>query len=137
MDIPNTVRDFMARFRSGAVLQPSNCPVRDVLDHIGDKWSSLIVLTLSDRPYRFGELRRAIPDISQRMLTQTLRDLQRDGLVSRHVFPTLPPSVEYRLTPLGVSLLGPLGQLIQWANANHAEIRAARAQFANSDPAAM
>ena len=68
------------------------CPVRDVLDRLGDKWSTLLVITLSQRPHRFGELRRAVPDISQRMLTQTLRDLQRDGLVSRHVFPTLPPS---------------------------------------------
>ncbi|WP_072397522.1 helix-turn-helix domain-containing protein [Hyphomicrobium sp. CS1GBMeth3] len=126
----------MALFRSGAILQPSTCPVRDVLDHIGDKWTTLIVLTLSDRPYRFGELRRAIPDISQRMLTQTLRDLQRDGLVSRHVFPTLPPSVEYRLTPLGTSLLVPLGQLIQWANAHHAEIKAARSRFTSADTAA-
>ncbi|HML44190.1 MAG: helix-turn-helix transcriptional regulator [Hyphomicrobium zavarzinii] len=108
---------------------PAACPVRGVLDRIGDKWSTLIVCVLGERPYRFGELRRAIPDISQRMLTQTLRDLQRDGLVSRHVFPTLPPSVEYRLTPLGQSLLAPLSELIRWADAHHAEIRKARERY--------
>lgn len=83
----------------------SKCPIRDVMDHIGDKWSSLLMVALGTRPHRFGELKRAVPDISQRMLTQTLRDLQRDGLVSRHVFPTQPPSVEYRLTALGESMM--------------------------------
>jgi len=105
------------------------CPIRDVLDQIGDKWSTLFVLILGERPHRFGELRRAIPDISQRMLTQTLRDLQRDGLVNREVFPTVPPSVEYSLTPLGRSLLEPLSHLIRWADANHDAIRAAREEF--------
>lgn len=105
------------------------CPVRDVLDQIGDKWSTLIVIVLAEKPYRFGQLRRAVPDISQRMLTQTLRDLARDGLISRHVFPTQPPSVEYRLTPLGQSLMTPLDALIRWADANHAAIRAARAAY--------
>lgn len=112
------------------------CPIRDVLDQIGDKWSTLFISLLGDRPHRFGELRRAVPDISQRMLTQTLRDLQRDGLVSRHVHPTVPPSVEYRLTPLGCSLLEPLGQLIRWAVANHGEIRAARQEFKQGSLAA-
>ena len=107
----------------------ADCPVRDVLDQIGDKWSTLLVMVLAERPHRFGELRRAVPDISQRMLTQTLRDLQRDGFVSRHVFPTVPPSVEYRLTPLGESLLQPLAQLVDWAGAHHAAIRAARKEF--------
>lgn len=105
------------------------CPVRGVLDRIGDKWSVLIVIRLSERPYRFGELRRAISDISQRMLTQTLRDLQRDGLVDREVFPTNPPSVEYRLTKLGTSLLTPMNTLIEWADRNHPRINAARADF--------
>lgn len=108
---------------------PAQCPVRGVLDRIGDKWSTLMVCVLGQRPYRFGELKRAIPDISQRMLTQTLRELQRDGLVSRHVFPTQPPSVEYRITPLGRSLLAPLQALINWADAHHGDIRAARAAF--------
>jgi DNA-binding HxlR family transcriptional regulator len=111
----------------------SACPVRDVLDQIGDKWSTLFIGILGERPHRFGALRRAVPDISQRMLTKTLRDLQRDGLVSRHVFPTVPPSVEYRLTPLGRSLLEPLDGLIRWANQHHAAIREARADFAQRE----
>lgn len=105
------------------------CPVRGVLDRIGDKWSVLIVLTLAAAPHRFGALRRAVPDISQRMLTQTLRDLERDGLLSRTVHPTKPPSVEYALTPLGESLLVPLLGLVRWADEHHAEILAARARM--------
>jgi DNA-binding HxlR family transcriptional regulator len=105
------------------------CPVRGVLDRIGDKWSTLIIITLTEGPLRFGQLRRAVPDISQRMLTQTLRDLQRDGLISRHVFPTQPPSVEYRLTPMGQSLLEPLAGLVRWAEAHHGAIRGARSAF--------
>jgi DNA-binding HxlR family transcriptional regulator len=112
--------------------RPEACPVRDVLGQIGDKWSTLILVILAERPHRFGEVRRAIPDISQRMLTQTLRDLQRDGLVSRRVFPTTPPSVEYKLTPLGRSLLGPLAGLIRWADKNHPTIRASRTVFDGS-----
>jgi DNA-binding HxlR family transcriptional regulator len=127
------VAEIAASFRTDdeRALDPANCPVRDVLDHVGDKWTSLIVLFLGERPYRFGELRRAVPDISQRMLTQTLRDLQRDGLVNRKVFPTLPPSVEYSLTPLGESLLEPLVGLIRWADKHHGEIRSSRARFAS------
>jgi DNA-binding HxlR family transcriptional regulator len=105
------------------------CPVRQVLDQIGDKWSTLMLLALSEKPYRFGELRRLIPDISQRMLTQTLRDLQRNGLILRTVFPTQPPSVEYRLTPLGESLLAPIDTLVRWAETNYARILAAREHF--------
>lgn len=105
------------------------CPVRNVLDRIGDKWSMLIVMTLTERPLRFGELRRAVPDISQRMLTQTLRELQRDGILSRHVFPTQPPSVEYRLTEIGHSLLEPMAALVHWAETYHSAIRGARADY--------
>jgi DNA-binding HxlR family transcriptional regulator len=110
----------------------SKCPMRDVLDHIGDKWSSLLMVALGCRPHRFGELKRAVPDISQRMLTQTLRDLQRDGLVSRHVFPTLPPSVEYRLTPLGESMMPSLIGLMKWATDHHDQIRRARLAYAEA-----
>jgi DNA-binding HxlR family transcriptional regulator len=106
-----------------------HCPVRDVLDRIGDKWSILVVMTMATRPQRFSELHRAIRDISKRMLTQTLRDLERDGLLSRHVFPTKPPSVEYRLTPLGHSLLEPMAALIDWADRRHSDIHVARARF--------
>jgi DNA-binding HxlR family transcriptional regulator len=108
---------------------PSDCPIRHVLDQIGDKWSTLLLMTLAERAHRFGELRRAVPDISQRMLTQTLRDLQRDGLISRHVHPTVPPSVEYRLTIVGHSLMEPLAALVRWADLNFSAIRAARAAF--------
>ncbi|MGX1099369.1 DNA-binding HxlR family transcriptional regulator [Amorphus sp. MBR-141] len=107
----------------------STCPVRDVLDHIGDKWTSLILLVLADAPLRFSAIRRAVPDISKRMLTQTLRTLERDGLVTRHVFPTKPPSVEYRLSPLGHSVVTPLVALVDWANHHHDDVRAARQRF--------
>jgi DNA-binding HxlR family transcriptional regulator len=107
----------------------SNCPVRDLITQIGGKWSTLLLEALAQKPYRFGELRRMVPDISQRMLTQTLRDLQRDGYVEREVFPTKPPSVEYRMTDLGRSLYVPLAQLLNWAEANHDAVRAARKRF--------
>jgi DNA-binding HxlR family transcriptional regulator len=106
-----------------------HCPVRDVLDCIGDKWSILMIMTLAMRPQRFSELHRAIRDISKRMLTQTLRDLERDGLVTRNVFPTKPPSVEYRLSPLGQSLLEPMASLVDWADRRYSDIHAARVRF--------
>lgn len=107
----------------------SECPIRDVVQNIFGKWSSLLMMALAEKPYRFGELRRLVPDISQRMLTQTLRDLQRDGYVHREVFPTKPPSVEYSLTDLGRSMFEPLNGLLSWAENNHAAVRAARARF--------
>ncbi len=109
--------------------QSACCPVRDVLDRIGDKWSMLMIMALAMRPHRFGELHRAVQDISKRMLTQTLRDLERDGLITRHVFPTKPPGVEYRLAPLGQSLLEPMAGLIDWADRCYSDIHAARARF--------
>ncbi len=111
---------------------PSQCPVRNVLDQLASKWSVLIITTLAERPYRFGELKREIGDISQRMLTQTLRDLQADGLIERTVFPTTPPSVEYKLTPLGQSFLGPLSAVVDWAFKHHPMIREARKEFAKA-----
>ncbi|MFC0691401.1 winged helix-turn-helix transcriptional regulator [Paraburkholderia humisilvae] len=109
--------------------QSAHCAVRDVLDRIGDKWSMLMIMELATRSQRFSALHRAIPDISKRMLTQTLRDLERDGLVTRHVFPTKPPSVEYRLAPLGQSLLDPMAALIDWADRRYSDIHAARVRF--------
>jgi DNA-binding HxlR family transcriptional regulator len=106
-----------------------NCPVRDVMNQIAGKWSTLLMQALAERPYRFGELRRLVPDISQRMLTQTLRDLQRDGYIDRQVFPTKPPSVEYSMTDLGRSLFEPLSKVLIWASDNHAAVRAARVKF--------
>jgi DNA-binding HxlR family transcriptional regulator len=108
---------------------PGNCPVRDVMDNISGKWCLLMMLELTAGPRRFGELRRRISDISQRMLTQTLRDLQRDGYVRRTVFPTQPPSVEYRLTELGESFMKPIEALVDWAEENHDHIRRSRAEF--------
>ncbi len=105
------------------------CPVRDVLDRIGDKWSTLILVTLANGPHRFSAVQRAIPDISKRMLTQTFRDLERDGMIVRTVFPTKPPSVEYRLTPLGETILEPLDVLVRWADRSHAAIKNARKAF--------
>lgn len=122
------MREVIAATTCGE-MNADNCPIRDVLDHIGDKWSSLLLMALGARPHRFGELKRSVPDISQRMLTQTLRDLQADGLISRHVFATTPPSVEYRLTELGESLMPPLMGLMDWAATHHPQIRQARVQF--------
>jgi DNA-binding HxlR family transcriptional regulator len=107
----------------------ANCPVRDVMDQVSGKWASLLLMELTDGPLRFGAIRRRIPDISQRMLTQTLRDLQRDGYVSRTVYPTQPPAVEYKLTALGESFSAPLGALVEWAAMNHPNIRRAREEF--------
>lgn len=106
-----------------------NCPVRDVLDRIADKWSTLILRTLASGPHRFSAVQRAVPDISKRMLTQTFRNLERDGLIARAVFPTKPPSVEYRLTTLGETILEPLDALVRWAHRSHTAIRLARDSF--------
>ncbi|MDQ0320801.1 DNA-binding HxlR family transcriptional regulator [Pararhizobium capsulatum DSM 1112] len=110
----------------GVAYTMANCPVRDVLDNIGGKWNTLIIQGLADGPVRFSALRRMIPDISQRMLTQTLRDLQRDGYLKRTVFPTQPPSVEYELTDLGQSFLAIVLPVVAWSTDNHERIRAAR-----------
>ena len=112
----------------GNVYDP-DCPARTMLDRIGDKWTTLIVIVLAEKPHRFGEIRRAVPDISKRMLTQTLRHLERDGMVTRQVFPTQPPSVEYALSTLGTSVLHPLATLVEWAEENHALVQRARIRF--------
>lgn len=102
------------------------CPVRDVLDRFGDRWSILILLTLSDGKMRFMELLRAIPDISQRMLAKSLRTLEEDGFVSRRVFPTVPPRVDYELTVMGESLMTQVRALVAWAKEHHGKIRESR-----------
>ena len=101
----------------------------EVLARVGDKWTVLVVATLGDGPKRFNELRRALGSISQRMLTLTLRALERDGLVTRTLFPTIPPRVDYELTRLGHSLLEPVSSLSLWARQNRSAIEAARRQF--------
>jgi DNA-binding HxlR family transcriptional regulator len=109
---------------------PEDCrAVSEVLDRVGDKWSVLVVTMLGDGPKRFNELRRAIASISQRMLTLTLRGLERDGLVTRTVFPTIPPRVDYALTELGRSLLTPVNGLGLWARQNRDKIQQARIEF--------
>ena len=109
---------------------PADCrAISDVLARIGDKWSVLVVTRLGERPMRFNELRRSIGGISQRMLTLTLRGLERDGLVTRTVFPTIPPRVDYALTPLGRDLLQPVSALGAWAIRNQPKIVGAREQF--------
>jgi DNA-binding HxlR family transcriptional regulator len=102
------------------------CPLRDVLDTVGDKWSVLTVVLLGERRQRFNELHRNLPGISQRMLTRTLRSLAREGFVSRTMHATIPPQVEYELTTLGRALLDQLNALNAWADAHHNEILAAR-----------
>lgn len=103
--------------------------VNDIISLVGDKWSVLIVMHLDATPKRFSEIKRAITGISQKMLTVTLRGLERDGYVHRRVYPTVPPKVEYRLTALGEELQVPLRALGNWAEANHGRVVAAREAY--------
>lgn len=105
------------------------CPIRNVLDGVGNKWSLLVMLSLQGRCRRFMGVKRSIGDITQRVLTQTLRKLERDGYVARQVYPTSPPTVEYRLTPMGMSLLEPMGKLVTWANQNFEKVMKSRKVF--------
>ncbi len=105
------------------------CPLRDVLNRVGDKWSVLVVVLLKDGRLRFSDLRRSIEGISQRMLTHTLRQLERDGLVERTVYPSVPVRVEYELTALGRTLIEPLAALAQWAESHREVILSARAAY--------
>ncbi|WP_415856050.1 winged helix-turn-helix transcriptional regulator [Sinomonas sp. G460-2] len=105
------------------------CPSRVVLQRIGDKWTPLIVQALKVGPLRFSALRAAVGGITPKVLTQTLRTLERDGLVSRAVFAEVPVRVEYRLTPLGASLLGPLDAIRDWAESHARKILDARSAF--------
>jgi DNA-binding HxlR family transcriptional regulator len=107
-----------------------NCPLREVLDRIGDKWSVLVIDALGKGTHRFSDLQRSIEGgISQRMLTRTLRSLERDGLVVRTAHPEVPPRVEYDLTPLGRTLLGPVSMLSKWAEQHRPVIRANRRHY--------
>ncbi|WP_338240482.1 winged helix-turn-helix transcriptional regulator [Aurantiacibacter hainanensis] len=108
---------------------PACRTISGLLQRVGDKWSVLVVHNLADGSRRFSELRREIPSVSQRMLTLTLRNLERDGLVKRTVTPTIPPRVDYELTELGHSLKIPVNALSQWALDNVETIKAAQARF--------
>lgn len=111
--------------------------VRTTLDLVGDKWSLLVVGLLEDGPHRFSQLRREMHGISQRMLTRTLRRLERDGLVSRTVYPTNPPSVEYALTELGQSLPAAIHPLVEWVVTHHPELAGAREAYDRASQGAV
>ncbi len=126
MAIPSTLHD------------PEDCrAVSEVLSRVGDKWTVLVVGVLGPGPKRFNEIRRALGSISQRMLTLTLRGLERDGLVTRTVHATIPPRVDYALTALGHSLLDPVNGLGLWARRHRAEIETARHQYDTSNSGAQ
>jgi len=110
-------------------ISPDDCPVRDVLNRVGDKWSVLVLHLLSTKIRRFTELKNEIDGISQRMLTVTLRGLERDGLVSRTVYPVVPPRVDYALTDLGQSLSETINNLVDWAERNRPLIDNARNEY--------
>ena len=130
-DVRATSRELQSRLRDGdqAAVHEGCKPVAEILARVGDKWSVLTVMLLGDEPKRFNEMRRLIGGISQRMLTLTLRGLERDGFVTRTVHPTMPPKVEYALTDLGRSLQEPISQLGEWAFANRPRVEAARERF--------
>ena len=106
-----------------------DCPFRNVLDQVGDKWSFLIFAVLEDGPKRFNEIKRLVGDISHRVLTKKLRDLEREGYVSRTVYPVSPPKVEYELTKLGRSVLGPITRFLDWTLKAFPQIKIARDTF--------
>lgn len=106
-----------------------DCPIRDVVSQVGDKWSALLLFALADGADRFNSLKSRVIGISQRMLTKTLRKLEREGYLSRTVYPEVPVKVEYALTPMGKELIVPLYQLTQWAEKHHEDIRRCRVAF--------
>lgn len=109
-----------------------DCDFREMLSRVADKWSLLVIATLERRPGRrgrFSDLKRSIPGISQRMLTATVRNLERDGLLTRHMYPEIPPRVEYQLTNLGKGLMDPVRTLVSWLQSNWPAIRGARERF--------
>jgi DNA-binding HxlR family transcriptional regulator len=124
----STTRKPSGHDRPGSVYDRS-CPARLIIDHLADKWAVLIVSRLAAGTLRFAELRRAVDGISQKMLTSTLRDLERDGLIKRKLYASVPPKVEYSLTPLGGSLVNKVEELCAWAEANVDQILKAREEF--------
>jgi DNA-binding HxlR family transcriptional regulator len=107
----------------------AECPSRKLLDRIADKWVALVVKSLGDGPKRYSEVSHQLAGVSQKMLTQTLRSLERDGVLTRTVTPSVPVRVDYELTPLGQSLAGVLGQLKMWAEQHMPEVDVARADY--------
>jgi len=125
--------NLVSAAKRAAIVEP--CPIRDVLDRIGDQWSLLVLQALAARLMRFGEINRAIGDISKQMLSRTLKRLEQDGFVKRTLFAEIPPRVEYELTELGRSFLAPLEALVAWADANHQSICNARRDYADGEAA--
>lgn len=119
----------MVTFKESPNVYAGDCPTRVVLDRIADKWTALVIGLLEDEPKRFSELQRCIGGISQKMLTQTLRTLERDGLVTRTVYAEVPPRVEYALTPLGETLCAPIAAIRDWAEGHINEVTAAQEQY--------
>jgi DNA-binding HxlR family transcriptional regulator len=115
--------------RKGDVLNPG-CASREVLERVGDKWTALVIRALADGTHRYGDLQRRVGGVSQKMLTQTLRALECDGLVARRVYPVVPPRVEYSLTPLGRTLIEPLDAICRWAERHLPQLLEARARNA-------
>ena len=120
---------------SGATGELSPCRAREVLQRVGDKWSMYAIDLLGQGTMRFSELHRSIDGITARMLTVTLRGLERDGIVTRTIHPVIPPRVEYELTPMGRTLLDAIGQLVTWADSHLTEIGAAQAAYDAKHPA--
>ena len=127
--------DAEAASDAEAAREPTACRAREVLQRVGDKWSVLAIDLLGQGTMRFGELHRSIDGITARMLTVTLRGLERDGIVTRTIHPVIPPRVEYALTPMGRTLLDTIGQLVTWADSHLPEIEAARAAYDARHPA--
>jgi DNA-binding HxlR family transcriptional regulator len=121
--------------REAGAVMPTTCRAREVLQRVGDKWSVLAIDLLGQGTMRFTELHRAIDGITARMLTVTLRGLERDGIVTRTIHPVIPPRVEYALTPMGRTLLCTIGQLVSWTDSHLPEIEAARAAYDARHPA--
>jgi len=132
---PETACDPGAASERRAIGHPTTCRAREVLQRVGDKWSMLVIDLLGQGTMRFTELHRAVDGITARMLTVTLRGLERDGIVTRTIHPVIPPRVEYALTPMGRTLLDAIGQLVSWADSHLPEIEAARAAYDARHPA--
>ena len=117
----------------GPIMKPdvyaANCPTRQILDRVGDKWAVLILLLLREEPMRFNQLRRTIEGISQKMLSQVLKSLERDGLIRRHAIATVPVTVEYSITPLGLTLAAAVDPLRDWAEQNLKDVLAAQRRY--------
>ena len=122
------LRTKRAHPSEGDLFDP-DCPTRLVLDRIGDKWTVLVVLLLSDGPMRFTDLRSRIGRVAPKVLTQTLRRMERDGLITREIFAEVPPRVEYTLTDLGHALIGPISVIGDWAEVHVRRITAAQAEY--------